>query len=311
MVKELKGIVCETVEELWDYIRPEASLPKVLSPLTKVYRGQPCSTYDLVPSLFRPEMIETIKRSAKQNSPGWKIEETPFHSGFIKQFEHRQIRDFLAEVIKSGISLPTLSTELAKDLNKGIKADIHSKGKLWPNQPMLNILAILQHHGSPTRLLDWSNSPLVALFFAASSAIMDNKESFSVWVLNRERLIQEQNNTVEFLNVSSEFSTNISAQNGLFTFQRHLDNDAKETFNFQPLNSILKEPYLLQYTLPINLAPRALDLCSCYGLTTSTVYPGVNGICKAVNLQANLAITNSLYDIYPITKPLEEYLSEE
>jgi hypothetical protein len=46
------------------------------------------------------------------------------------------------------------------------------------------VLAIMQHHGVPTRLLDWSESVDVALFFAIS----ENKPNPCIWVLNPYRL---------------------------------------------------------------------------------------------------------------------------
>lgn len=42
-------------------------------------------------------------------------------------------------------------------------------------------LELMQHYGLPTRMLDWSQSPLVALYFALSSK---SKGDAALWVLN-------------------------------------------------------------------------------------------------------------------------------
>jgi FRG domain len=55
-------------------------------------------------------------------------------------------------------------------------------------QHLIEWLALMQHHGAPTRLLDLTRSPFIAAFFAFEKCLMHKDQYVAIWGVNVEYL---------------------------------------------------------------------------------------------------------------------------
>ncbi|WP_195989865.1 FRG domain-containing protein [Clostridium sp. D53t1_180928_C8] len=170
---------------------------------------------------------------------------------------------------------------------------------------------LMQHYNTPTRLLDWSESPLVALFFALDDSFNHKEEdSAVVWCLNPialnkkfrpiESLSEIPNiNGSEVLNNSinryyaygeaypADYpiavtgplnNSRISAQKGMFTLFPALSKtpleETKECNDFLEKIIIKKEN--------ISIIKRQLFTM---GITNTSIYPDLDSISKDIKLE--------------------------
>lgn len=169
-------------------------------------------------------------------------------------------------------------------------------------------MSLMQHFGLPTRLLDWSASPLIAMFFAVEQHMNYPDKDACIWVLAPGKLneregfkdciypvdsdtsqnmllpaFKEKGHTIELENKiiachSTENNLRMYSQQANFTI--HNSN--------RKLEDVCLHNMLYKLTIPKDVRASLLFALKLFGITESFIYPDLDHISKDLKQEYNI-----------------------
>lgn len=301
MIKEyFYEIHCNAADEWLNEISPLAPRFRESDPNQWIFRGHADSEWRLVPTAFREESWSSIESYGVRD---WsKMKER--HQRVI---ESNVIRDFFNRSDIAGLPLPEDSPRVRELLGISTLSFPTDHDKSWPPHELWSVIALAQHYGVPTRLLDWSHEAWTAAYFATADAIYGQHPvapRLGVWAYNRpihviqnyvEQSYRKDKGKVHIITAPYASNPNLAAQRGahMLYMRPAVPDDLADRPCFEEELKRIAEEYksdaLFLFTLPTDEAPRALRLLAKAGVTAATLFPGYAGVVKAMREQREIA----------------------
>lgn len=286
----VEEVFMESAKSAFDFLSPaHGHFSAGVSSRRWLFRGLPNSDFQLLPTALREGSIEGLNAlSGRVNLPGHITTATQVY------YEFNVLAKFYAEVDAQGLPVADDAPELRPYLHRpGTWALTYLKGLLengdtWPPKPLRGLAALAQHHGLPTRLLDWSLDPYVACYFACQSH-GSRGEHIAIWAMD-SFAIERSGGAVELVTAPAASNPNLHAQKGVFTVNPIVLNDvtAFSELECTPTDQLLThvktlgEPIIYKIHIPRSEVEELGMMVSRAGYNPNMLFPGYEGAAKSV-----------------------------
>jgi hypothetical protein len=195
---------------------------------------------------------------------------------------------------RAGIVIPTQSPAV----NPPGSDSFGDGDKDFVPRDVLPLMALAQHHGLPTVLLDWTRKAWIAAYFASVEAAKELEENrpqqndtpltktthLAVWALNRKKLEDAAlgSKAPFFYNAPGGTNPNLNAQSGLFTITPFAADDKSLETYIATLSTSGGSLLLRKFLLPFSESRKLLRLLAWEGITGASMFPGADGVVKAM-----------------------------
>ena len=273
------------------------------APKNWLFRGQADATWSLIPSALRDGLIQFRDTSG--------VHRPAAHHGEQLLAECREVQSFMAELDRQGVSAPTEAAQGWADADEMYAALIkHGASEEWPPRFIAPLFALAQHHGIPTRLLDWSERPMVAAYFAAvdgarrlEAGVAKPESRLAVWAIDEPigemifTLLEDSPVYPAFRTVRPPRATNpnLRAQEGVSTVVVDRGRRYEGPIAFPSLNQLIVDrcetsqaivelsgPVLRRLELPMHQCPRLLKMLADDHVSATYLFPGIDGVAQGV-----------------------------
>jgi hypothetical protein len=257
---------CDLAEDLLGALRPSAK-PWAQDRRRWIFRGQADAEWTLQATAIRdPHAFERI--AVEGDASDW--------SGRVWMLE-RMLTVFAQRLDRAGMPIPTPLPH-ARDRPR-ITTNAEPPEGLFP------VMALAQHHGLPTLLLDWSRRAYVAAYFAAADSAARRTSRrpryLAVWALRNS----DEPMGMRIYQAPAWTNPNLHAQSGLFTLVQPQSNGDRTVEEYMAgFGSVVGDPVvaLHRFTLPGTEAPKLLRLLAYEGFDGASMFPGTDGVVRAM-----------------------------
>lgn len=289
---------------------------------TRLFRGESDVSRPLMPTAFRPDGMKKLIELNYLETGGDFKECTDIANNKGMWFHERMaISMFYKYANEQSLPLPPLTQETHVELlQRSNNLTAHFGLQLeWPRKELFPVMALAQHYGFPTRLLDWSGDPLASAYFAACRGInyLDRSErKIGVWQTHASVLrptiipfVQKENATTRYIAVVDApyaGNPNLSAQKGRFTLALEKSKPLEDTGDLRKsLDEIFRDicvecdtngtsimglpadfqssTAFIKYSLPVSESADLLNRLHQRGYKATRFFPGYSACIKTVD----------------------------